>query len=275
MGRRNIFIPLGELKRLYIDDGLTSLDLAKKLNCSDATIRNKLHKLGVKLQPGGRRKFKYKKFPFNGSGTEKAYMFGFRVGDLNVYRPNPKSKILVVRCHTTILDQVDVIKHLFGKYGMVRISESKNNSYHVNCYLDLSFEFLIKKIFIPQWAKNNKTNSLAFIAGYTDAEGSFRLNQGKGRFKIDSYDYFVLSWMYNFLQRFNINVKFRRISKKGESYGKGNWNNDLWRLNINDANSLEKFINLISPFLLHRGRIKDAKMVLKNIKQRRKNGTIR
>ena len=276
MGKRSVFIPAKELKNLYLKEGLTSLDLARKFNCSDVTVRNKLRQLKIKLYPGGRRKFKYEKSPFDGSNLIKAYMLGFRIGDLNVYQPSPKSKILVVRCHTTIKEQIDVIRVLFEKFGAVKISESEKHSFHVNCYLDHSFDFLLDKKSIPLWVKNNIQNSWAFIAGYVDAEGSFKLNQGRGRFKIDSYDYFVLEWMKKFLQDHKINAKFRRISEKGKlSYCNGIWKNDLWRININEANSLEKFIYSIHNFLIHKIRIRDAKETLNNIKIRRKHGTIK
>lgn len=277
MGRKVVVISEEKLKELYIDQQLTSYEIGEKFGCSDATIRNKLREVGIALRTGGRKRFKYKKKQFDGSDEVKAYMFGFRIGDLNVYSPNKNSRIVVARCHTTIRNQVRVIQKLFGKYGMVKISETKTGSYHANCYLDKSFDFLMNKSVIPAWIlKGNKNVKWAFIAGYVDAEGSFKLNQGRGRFKMDTYDHFVLSWVDKFLQKEQISGKLRQLCEAGElKYASYKWKNDLWRLDVNAADDLERFIQGMMPYLLHKDRIKDVNIVLENINERRKRGTIK
>jgi len=77
----------------------------------------------------------YEKRPFSGSLEEKAYMIGFRLGDLNVYKPYKNSQIYVVRCHTTLQDQVEVIQSLFSPYGGVKICQS-DNGFTINCFVD-------------------------------------------------------------------------------------------------------------------------------------------
>ena len=131
------------------------------------------------------------------------------------------------------------------------------------------------KIVYP-WIWKTRICSIAFIAGYVDAEGSFGINQNKARFKIDAYDYYILKPTSKFLSKLKINIKFKKISRKGERIYKNNkfWNEDLWRLNINEANSLYKFIMLINAHLKHKRRILDARGCIKNIVDRRKNGTI-
>ena len=115
------------------------------------------------------------------------------------------------------------------------------------------------------------------MAGYIDAEGSFGLNQRRGRFKIDSYDFRVLREIRDFLFNQGIKVKFYCIVRKGtrKKRGKGVWNNNLWRLTVNEGRSLKCFIELVLLQLRHEKRKKDAKKCLENIKIRIKNGTIR
>ncbi len=74
-----------------------------------------------------------------------------------------------------------------------------------------------------------------------------------------------------------INNTFRKIATKGDYVYRSNirWKNNLWRLQIGEAGSLEKFIKLILPFLRHKKRIRDTKSCFKNIKLRRINGTIK
>ena len=68
---------------------------------------------------------------------------------------------------------------LFGKYGRVGKSPSVNNGTYEwanYCYLDTSFDFLLEKPErIPARILNDDELFIAFLAGYLDAEGSFRI----------------------------------------------------------------------------------------------------
>ncbi len=203
-------------------------------------------------------------------------MLGFRLGDLNVYKRSTHSETLVVRCHTTQKAQVSVIKSLFDKFGRVSVTPRQEH-FTVNCFLNRSFDFLFPKNDQAwQWIKDNVSVAPSFIAGYVDAEANFIINQGRGRFKIDSYDRSILKWICSWLSKQAIIFRYRCIRKKGPSWkNQPPLNGDLWRLNINESSSLEVFIQKIFPFLCHIQRIKDAKRCLKNISLRRKNGTIK
>lgn len=278
MGRVKVKIPKNLLKRMYYDQNLSSYSIGKKFNCSWSTIINRLKEFGLPLKSPALSRMKYKKKDFNGTEAERAYMTGFRIGDLNVYRVSKSSETIVVRCHTTQQEQADLIKSLFSKFGRVNDAVSSGGHYYMNCFLNNSFEFLFPKDESAlNWIKKSATR-LAFIAGYTDAEGNFIISQGRARFKIDSYDKDVLGAIARWLSDVGISYKMRLIFKKGDKqkiYDKtGVYSSDLWRLNINKARSLEKFVKKISPYLKHRKRVSDAKMVLRNINDRRFNGTI-
>jgi intein/homing endonuclease len=175
----------------------------------------------------------------------------------------------VVRCHTTQIDQITIIKSLFRDFG--RVTTSLNNGhYHINCFLNNTFDFLLsKKVDSWEWLKDDDELVLNFTAGYVDAEANFILNQNRARFKIDSYDVEILTFISEWLVSQGIQTRFRRIYKKGDIW-KGNFplNKDLWRLNINDMVSLLKFINLLLPLIRHKKRRKDMMICLKNIKDR-------
>jgi hypothetical protein len=198
-------------------------------------------------------------------------MIGFRIGDLNVYRPSDKSQTIVVRCHTTQIDQINVIESLFEGFGGITTSLNSGH-YHINCFLNNSFDFLLsKKVDAWRWLTKNDELVVCFIAGYVDAEANFILNQGRARFKIDSYDVEILTFMSKWLISKGIMTRFRRIYKKGDIWnGKFPLNKDLWRLNINDMVSLLKFIVMLLPFIRHKKRASDMKMCLKNIEKRQK-----
>jgi len=275
MAREKILLRKDEVSRLYVKRRLSTQRVADLLSCSQGTIINRLREWGVKARGKAQMRIQYEKKPFSGDQCEKAYLLGFRLGDLNVYKPKGNSKILVVRCHTTIQEQARLIKSLFEKYGGVKICNSLKNGFTINCFVDDSFQFLYSKN-LPSWVFKDRITAISFIAGYTDAEGSFGLNQGKGRFKMDAYDYEILREINSFLARNKILTKFYCIARKDTfSVSNGIWNDNLWRLNVNVAGSLEEFIITILPYLKHKARIKDAKRVLNNIYTRRNNGTIR
>jgi hypothetical protein len=159
---------------------------------------------------------------------------------------------------------------LFSPYGEVTTSQGKD-SYCVNCRLNTSFDFLLpKSTNVPNWITNHSGYSLAFCAGYIDADGSMGLYQGRARLKIDSYDIGILSWMYSFFQARNINIKLRHISPPiPKKYKK-----DLWRININEAYSLSYITTLLIPYLRHTTRLQQAKICQANILERLKAGTV-
>lgn len=278
MGRVKIKINRESLLDLYHNQGLSPQKIGKIYNCSWATVINRIKEHGITKKNPAIARMRYPKVDFNGPDNLKAYMIGFRIGDLNVYRVSEKSETIVVRCHTTQHEQADVVSGLFSKFGRVDDSMRPNGHYYLNSFLNNSFGFLLLKD-KSVWAWIRKPNvRFAFIAGYTDAEGNFIINQGRARFKIDSYDKDVLDTITRWLNYANISYKMRLIFKKGSKqkiYDKiGSYHGDLWRVNINNARDLERFISLVRPFLRHSQRIRDMELCSENIANRIKNGTI-
>jgi hypothetical protein len=202
-------------------------------------------------------------------------MLGFRYGDLNVYQPKGNSEIIVVRSHSTHEVQGEVFKEIFQKYGTTTTSRGAQ-SIHINCYLNKTFSFLLTKYppKIRTWIHSDNTRLWAFSAGYIDAEGTFGLNQSKGRFKIDTFDHSILEDIHSLFISHGLNSKFRIIARKGENDYGWIWKHDLWRVSVSEARSLELLVQYLLPHLRHKKRISDANMVLQNIVTRRLHGTI-
>lgn len=267
MPMQKIKIKKGLLKKLYIKHKLSPLKIGTLLGCSFSTVTNRLKEHGIPRRTLAESHIRYPKKPFTGSLTDKAYILGFAIGDLNTFKPSPNSVTLVTRCHTTQFVQVDVLQKCFRKYGQVTISHS-NNGFTVNVFLDAkTFNFLLEDTTIPAWIKG-KTR-WAFIAGYNDAEGNLILNQKRARLKIDTYDYFMLSWIQRELLKEQINAKLRKIGTRGDLRSDGtHLNSDLWRLNVNAAESLHRLLTLLLPYTKHQKRRADARRCLKNIHSR-------
>lgn len=271
MGAPKIPISKRLLQRLYVKDNLTPVKIGERLGCSFKTIRNRLKEYDISFKDPAYARVRYPKKDFSGSLAKKSYIIGFRIGDLNVYRKSLNSYTIVVRCHTTQKQQVILIRSLFESFGKVTIS-SHGGHFHVNCFLNNSFSFLLKKD-NSSWnwiKKENDIIILNFIAGYIDAEGNFTINQGRARFKIDSYDVSILKWISHWLKIFGIHNRLRIIYKKGEKVpNQVPFRYDLWRLNINDMTSLQIFLERIIPLLRHENRILQAKESLLNVKKRK------
>ncbi len=279
MGRKKIIVNKRLLNKLYHKQNFSPYKIGDILGCSFSTVSNRLKEFNIPIKTPALARMKYFKIDFDEDVFVKAYMLGFRLGDLNVYKPSENSETIVVRCHTTQKAQVRVIDSLFKKFGKVSISFRTPSHYTINCYLNNSFEFLLsKKRLTWNWVTKDFLYGLPFMAGYTDAEGNFILNQDRARFKIDSYDFEILEWMSKCLTQQGINNKFRKIFNEGDTQIirgiAAIYKKDVWRLNINEASSLFTFISSIMPYLRHDTRVKDAQKCLRNINQRRTNGTI-
>lgn len=269
-------ISVEELRDLYLTQNLSTHKISLFFGCNRQTISNYLKIYNIPRKSKAQAQLIYKnRRIFDDTLEDKAYLIGFRLGDLNVYRPKGVSETIVARCHSTSMDQVSLMEGIFSKYGKVKVSHS-NHGYTITCYLNLSFEFLLnKQDKIDEWMTLSDSTMWAFIAGYIDAEGCFQMNQGKGRFTVAACDKNILFVMHNFFIKFGLVSICKKIANKGEkSIGNYFFSNDVWRLNINDANSLLQFIHRITPYIRHRKRIKDMNIVLNNIKLRTMRGTI-
>ena len=282
MPRKKIKIPKQQLNYFYYKKKMSLRTIGELVGCCRETVASRLRECGLKLRESGSWQTKYKKQNFSGNEAEKSYLLGFRMGDLNVRLPYKNSKIIVVQCHTTQQDQIQLLEKLFHKYGQLVLSKSqsmdKRPSFHVNCNLNKTFSFLVfpKPYRVEDWITKNFSNSTAFMAGYTDAEGNFIINQGKARFKIDSYDFSILDWMHKWFGKCGITSKLRPLV----NYNFMKYNKDkqqpknLWRLNINEAYSLLRFCALILPFSKHNKRIRGMLTCISNILQRKQDETI-
>jgi len=264
------------LLKLYLKENKSPAFIGKLYGCSFATVRNRLKKYGIPKKSKSLAQMRYTKYDFFGDIIEKAYLIGFRLGDLNVYKTSENAETVIVRCHTTCLPQIELMKNIFGKYGHVTSNTRKDGGTDVNCYFNKTFEFLLPKSdIVEKWIIDDEKCFRAFAAGYIDAEGTFGVYQERGRFKIDSYDKEILFQIHNWLDRNKISSKFFRVQLQGDFLSGYRMNKDVYRVNVNGANDLLKFIGIIKPFLKHGKRVNDMEKVIENIKRRKLKRTIK
>ena len=200
MSRTKINIPKRVLEKLYWEEGLSTIKIARIYSCDPMTVINRIRELAIPRKSASQARIRCPRANFSGNVTEKAYMLGLTDGDLNTYTL-PGEQTVVARCHTTQEVQVVILEEVFSRYGRVSVSRSESNGFHVNCYLNRTFLFLVtEKKQMPCWLLSSNKTFQSYIAGYTDAEGNFILNQGRARFKIDSYDKKMLDMVIEVLK---------------------------------------------------------------------------
>lgn len=270
MSRKKIFISKNLLEKLYYKEKKSKYKIGDICGCSFKTVLNRMREYGMKPLSRSIMQSTYAKKDFNGDLAEKAYIIGFRLGDLNVYKTNPHSEVIIARCNTTNDEQASLLKKTFGRYGKVTVSKARNKAFSVNCFLNDSFNFLVPKSFtVPAWIDKNNKISSCFAAGYVDAEGNIGVYDRRARFKLDTYDKHIIFWFRNWFQKNNIQCPEPiKIGYAGQVYDKNKgykYNKDLWRIRVSEKKSLLKVLEVLYPYLKHAKRRSDTRKSIKNI----------
>jgi intein-encoded DNA endonuclease-like protein len=232
----------------------------------------KLKEYGIETRDLATSHIIYPKKNFSGNLIEKAYLIGFRIGDLNV-RLSRSKNLIIARCTSTKMAQIQLFKNLFKKYGHIyvgKIREDRNREFLVR--LNRTFNFLLpKKDNIPKWVRINNKYFLFFLAGYTDAEGCIGIGSKNVAFlALASYDKNILKQIHKQLIKIGVECKPPRILvKKGHIKSDGLvYRNDYWRFTINRKSFLLPVLRLLKLRLKHRKKINDLLRAEQNIIKR-------
>lgn len=271
-GKATVQISKQELEELYLKERLSLRQIARRSGCDHSTIKNKLEAYGLRKRTYGEANQIYPKRDFDGNLADKAYLIGFRLGDLYVTTMGQAGQTIVVECATTKQEQLDLITRLFSPYGHIHIGNPKRRGDRgIACYLNLSFAFLLpKEDSVPDWVRANDTASAAFAAGYIDAEGSFFLSQESAHFAVSSYDGGILNWLYTWMSNLGVHSpQPRRVGRQGAQRPNGAvYRKDLWLLSVSRKTSLLRLIDLLEPHLKHSKRRSDLQKARLNIEMR-------
>jgi len=269
-----IKIPREELADLYLRKHLSSYQIAKKLSCSQNTIMERLKMFGIKtrtIQQGkALTKPRFARKSFDGTKNDKAYLVGFRLGDLHIRKTHPNSPTIQVSTNSTRQEQVELMLNLFSTYGHIKISgPDKNGATNIRCYLDTSFAFLVPKLGgVESWILKSKKSAIAFLAGYIDAEGSFGLtNRNQPFFSMKSQDKEIMSTIQSFiLPLVGVVTKLHFVRAAGSIMNGIRSNKDVFGIFIYNRKDLERILFPLLPLLKHPKRKKDVLKVFNHIK---------
>lgn len=249
-----------------------SLDkIAKILHCSEGGLQRKIRNFKIKTRPISERACKYKKKDFNGTLEEKAYMIGFRLGDLNI---KPTKNLFQARCSTTKRAQIMLIKNLFSPYTTPHVWKAKRGTFEITALLNKSFNFLLpKNDCIESWVLKKSKYFVAFFAGYADAEGCLYIHRSKKAksaiFSLSSYDKQILFQIWNNFKKINIfsPVPFLKAPKGTpcSSNKKYSSSGDAWSLVIAKKDSLWKLIHFWEKYSKHKEKRKAINKAKNNL----------
>ncbi len=270
-----------EIVRLYTTLQFSLRKIAQQFNVDEETIRSRLKARGIVLRDKSAANVIYPRCDFSSDPLEKAYLQGFRLGDLNVRMNSdgPGCATIVISTSTTRAEQINLFCELFSHYGHVNISPpNQRDCRSVECRLNPSFDFLLpKQDGIPEWIlrflQNGDTQPfIAFLAGYIDAEGCFSVKtSGCAEFRLRSYNEITLRQAHATLNDWlGISCPPVYLEKpKGAptSYG-GVYHDDCWHLGIHRKVSLYRLCELLDPYLRHAKRRADMYAVWTNVTAR-------
>lgn len=267
---KKVFIEKNTLENYYLKNKLSLSKIGKIYNINAVAVLKKIRKYRIPLRKSWETNTIHIKKPFSGSIEEKAYLIGFRLGDLGVRQKSTKTYSVLVGCNSTKIEQINLIKSLFEKYSHIWISTNSKGVTSVTTLLHPSFSFLIpKQDNIESWIINHTKYIMAFIAGYTDAEGSIGVYAGRAKFRLGSYDFQILKQITEELKKRNIRAILKLEVPKGFINKQGVINNgDFWRITVNEKQSLFKLFNLLLPYMKHEKRINNLVEAKNNIIQR-------
>ena len=274
--RKAVSIDKETLINLYHNKKFTQKQIAQKFGHSRFGIQRWMKIYEIKSRNDSQSHTKYPKKNFNGDLTEKAYMIGFRLGDLNVYKVH---ELIQVRCSTTKIAQVNLIKNLFKQYGNVHIWKAKRGTFEIVILLNKTFNFLLpKKDNIDDWILVDNKLFLSFLAGYSDAEGCILMRKsthGNKRpfvgFELATYDKNILNQIGKSLEELGLIFPKPFITSKAGIDKRGiKRNKDCWRISIYRKDALWKLLNWLEPLMKHQTKLNSLLRAKKNIIYRNK-----
>jgi hypothetical protein len=220
---------------------------------------------------------KYARADFSGDLDEKAYLIGFRIGDLHVA---VHGRSIVIKCTSTRDEQAELFRTLFERHGHIFTDEQtrtrrQRQSIGMIARLNMTFDFLLpKQDAVPDWILASDGPFFAFLAGYIDAEGYVRTYLPPGymaphvRVEVRSYDSVLLSQLAAGLNTRGIVCPPARLRvRAGYINGYGVRSDcDLWGLGSCRKDSLQQLFTKIEPYLRHPRRRRDMLAAISAIK---------
>jgi hypothetical protein len=268
-GVERVNISKEKLRDLYLNKKLSTWKIEKITKIPRGTVHRKLQEFNIKLRDRATANIIYFRKDFSGNLLEKAYLIGFRIGDLGVRKIYPQSKTISVASGSTIENQIRLIKNLFKDYGKINIQKTKGGKFNIQVSLNETFDFLLEHN-APEWIFKNKDYFFSFLAGFSDAEGSIKIYNNLARYSLGNYDRNLLELIRKGLIKYNINCNKPTTDKrKGQRNNQGyTYRNNYSSLRVCSKEELFNLLSELSKYMKHPDKIKDLKIAFNNLNRR-------
>lgn len=235
----------------------------------DLTLRNRIEAQILAVT-------KYQRTPFSIDRIERAYLMGLRYGDLHVVK---HGRAIRARVSTTHQAMADLFEMVFTPYGHVHRypREAKLVGYEWTLEVDLdhTFEFLLSKATIDELRKFSPGETVAFLSGLFDAEGSVLLHKKGKRFSPEvaftNSDKNLMGYLSDRLRLlgFSPHTAWRR--QKGDRQGISG-ESEIGRIVIWKIFEVDRFVHLFR--LKHGEKVAQAELVLEYLAASDKNTVV-
>lgn len=194
------------LKKAYCKDGLSTWAIESRYGLSRSRVYNALKKFNLPSRNLAQSHIVYPRLDFSGDACEKAYLIGFAEGDLRVRIHNKvRSETISIECGSTKPAQIDLIRDLFSPYGRVWIGKPNiRGVVNIEAFVNRSFAFLLPQQRTYTWCAKSEKCFFAFLAGCTDAEGSFFITDNQARVAWGNEDKDILTFIQGTLLSYGI-----------------------------------------------------------------------
>lgn len=268
--RLKIFFTKEQLQDWYLNKKMSTWKIEKEFHISRGTVHRKLKEWNIPSRDIAESHISNKR-SFSGSLYEKAYLIGFRIGDLHIRLLGKKSRILQVRTGTTVVEQAELFEKLFSPYCKVWKKETSNGKINLQAGLDLSFSFLLEKN-EPNWVFEKQGLFFSFLAGFVDAEGCIKLSNKRAYFSLGNMSKKILQKIKKYLAIYKVNSPKIVTSDHTKYVGKDGYghNGKYYILPINRKKDLLYILKKLLKFSKHGNKIKDMRLAIENIEYRNK-----
>ncbi len=255
---------------LYQNEGKTLKEISILLGISKSTVRGHVAKQ-IRLRP--RSVPRYPRTPFSGDEATKAYLLGYRAGDVNAFQDSALT--VTARVSTTHQAMLQMFQKSFSQYGYCFATPRRvfltGYDWQIKAYLDNSFRFMIPRPLSPP---SEPTLLSMFTAGLSDSDGCWSAWEKRGRtafhFNITSRSNGLLMGLASALEKWNYHPHVYLSQKKGTiKLVKGREGNrwitlteDIWTLVISRRDEIKRLAHQVLPYSHHQEKIGKMKLFL-------------
>jgi hypothetical protein len=223
-----------DLRQMYLGRSMSCSRISLETGVLASKITKLLRDYSIPRRSLSEANRKYDYQSFGGDSLQAAYLLGFRTGDLHASISGSEIRVSTSSTHAAMGRLFDSLFSGYAHVGKTPSIRKDKYEWAHYCYLDRSFDFLLRKPrYVPPEIPGNTELFLAFLAGYLDAEGSYRIypQEGTAAFslRVNSEDEHILRGLAMGLRRLGYHVYFKILVKRSDST---RYRRDIWTLGL-------------------------------------------